>query len=260
MPLLSLAPDRVVHYETIAAADASRPRLVFLHEGLGCAAMWGDFPQRLCAASGCPGLVYDRLGYGRSSPLRQPRRANYLHEYALEELPAILDRLLPARDYVIVGHSDGGSIGLIHAATRPPRLRGLLTEAAHVFVEPETLAGIRAAGTAHAGGKLRGLARFHGEHADAVFRAWHDTWLADGFRDWNIEALLPAIDVPVLVVQGADDQYATLAQVEAIATRVARSRRAVLADCAHVPHREQPEAVLDLMRSFLRDAVGCGDD
>lgn len=258
MPLLSLGPGRAIHYETIAAADPRRPHLVFLHEGLGCTTMWGDFPQRLCAATGCPGLVYDRVGYGRSSPLAGPRDARYLHDYALDELPAVLDGLLPAQDYALVGHSDGGSIGLIHAATRPPRLRALITEAAHVFVEEVTLAGIRAAVAAHAAGRLRGLARHHGERADAMFRAWHGIWLDASFRDWNVTALLPEIAAPVLAIQGGDDQYGTPAQVEAIVAGDARRRPAMIADCAHTPHREQAETVLCLMRDFLRACVGAG--
>lgn len=258
MPLLSLDHGRIIHYESIAAADARRPRLVFLHEGLGCTAMWGDFPQRLCAATGCPGLVYDRVGYGLSSPLPGPRDARYLHAYALDELPAVLERLVPEGDYALVGHSDGGSIGLIHAATRPPRLRALITEAAHVFVEEVTLAGIRAAVAAYAAGRLRGLARYHGERADAVFRAWHEIWLDEAFRDWNLTALLPEIAVPVLAIQGVDDQYGTPAQVAAIVAGDTRRQPAMIADCAHTPHREQAEAVLHLMRDFLRECAGGG--
>lgn len=255
MPILQLAPGRDIYYERISASTPARPWLVFLHEGLGCTAMWGDFPQRLCAAAGCPGLIYDRIGYGRSSPQPQPRTANYLHQYALDELPAVLAHLLPGRDYVIVGHSDGGSIGLIHAAARPSGLRGLITEAAHVFVEPETLAGIRAAVAAHADGKLRGLARFHGDRADDVFRAWHEIWLDDSFRLWNIEARLPEIAVPVLAIQGTNDQYGTSAQVEAIVGSVAGGQAAMVDDCAHVPHREQAERVLALVRAFLDETL-----
>lgn len=255
---LQLAPGRNLYYETIVAADPARPCLVFLHEGLGCSAMWGEFPRQLCAATGCPGLVYDRLGYGLSSPLSARRDARYLHDYALDELPAVLAHLLPGRDYLVVGHSDGGSIGLIHAATRPPRLRGLITEAAHVFVEPETLAGIRAAVAAYAAGKLRGLARFHGERTDDVFRAWHGIWLDDAFCDWNIAALLPAVDVPLLAIQGCDDQYGSPAQVAAIVAGRPQRRPALLADCAHVPHREQADAVLALMCDFVREIAAGG--
>lgn len=258
MPLLSLAAGRNVHFESIDAGRSGRPHLVFLHEGLGCTAMWGDFPQRLCAATGCPGLVYDRIGYGRSSPLSGPRDVRYLHDHALVELPAVLESLLPDGDYVLVGHSDGGSIGLIHAATRPPRLRALITEAAHVFVEDVTLAGIRSAAEAHAAGKLRGLARYHGERADDVFLAWRNIWLDERFRGWNIEAVLPGIAVPVLAIQGLDDQYGTPAQVAAIVAGRPERRPALVAGCAHVPHREQPDEVLRLMRDFLRELDAAG--
>jgi len=256
MPLLTLASGAVIHHEWIAAAGTTRPLLVFLHEGLGCAAMWGDFPRRLCAETGCPGLLYDRVGYGGSSSFRASRTVDYLHDYAREELPAVLARLAPAQDYIVVGHSDGGSIGLIHAATQPPNLRGLITEAAHVFVEPVTLAGIRAAVDAYQAGRLRGLSRYHGGHTDEVFRAWHEIWLDDAFRDWNIEALLPDVRVPLLAIQGADDQYGTPAQVEAIVAAVHCARPALLADCGHVPHREQRDQALLLIRDFVLEIAG----
>ena len=260
MPSLTLSGAQSIHYRRIDG-EGARPCLVFLHEGLGCSAMWGDFPQRLCDLTACPGLLYDRVGHGQSSPLAGARDARYLHEHALVELPAPPGRLLaPGQDYVIVGHSDGGSIGLIHAATRPPRLRALMTEAAHVFVEPETLAGIRVAVAAHAEGKLRGLARYHGERADALFRAWHEIWLDDSFRDWNIQFLLPEISVPTLVLQGADDQYGTRAQVDAIVSGIAAGgslvRPLLIDDCGHVPHREQPGVVLQAMRDFLDGVPG----
>eukprot|EP01034_Spumella_vulgaris_P041994 gene41994-52054_t len=184
MAMLELAEGGQLYYQWIAAGDgaavgagaASQPVLVFLHEGLGCAAMWKDFPARLCAQTGCQGLVFDRLGYGQSSPLRTGRSVHYLHRYALEELPQVL-ALLDGRPYVVLGHSDGGSIALIHAADQPSGLLGVVTEAAHVFVEEVTLAGIREARAAYGAGKLRGLSRYHGDKTDQIFGAWADTWL-----------------------------------------------------------------------------------
>ncbi|UGQ44840.1 alpha/beta fold hydrolase [Massilia endophytica] len=250
MPLLSLGPDTELYFDRIEGAD-SRPVLVFLHEGLGCTAMWKDFPARLCAATGCEGLVYDRLGYGLSSPLRRRRSIHYLHEFALTELPAVLEALLSGREYLLVGHSDGGSIALIHAAARPQGLRAVVTGAAHVFVEDITLQGIRAAKAAYAEGKLRGLQRYHGDKTDAVFAAWADTWLDPAFAHWNIEYLLPAMDCPVLALQGARDQYGSAAQLDAIAGQAANARQAVLPDCGHSPHAEAAEATLEAMLGFI---------
>lgn len=249
--MLDLGGGVRLSYQAIEG-DARKPVLVFLHEGLGCTAMWRDFPARLCAATGCPGLVYDREGYGLSSPLRRGRDVHYLHESALVELPRVLEALLDGRPYIVVGHSDGGSIALIHAAARPAGLLGVLTEAAHVFVEEVTLRGIRAALLAYGEGKLHGLARYHGAKTEEIFHAWADTWLQPYFSHWNIEYLLPAIACPVLALQGAADQYGTAAQLDAIATRAPHGRQWMVPDCGHTPHQEQPEVLLDLMSRFVR--------
>lgn len=239
-----------LYYELIDG-DSRKPLLVFLHEGLGSAAMWKGFPERLCAATGCAGLVYDRLGYGQSSAFAAARTIHYLHQYALFELPEVLRRLAPGREHIVVGHSDGGSIALIYAAGRPEGLRAVVTAAAHVFVEDMTLAGIRTAVDAHGAGKLRGLARYHGAKAGQVFFAWADTWLAPPFRHWNIEYLLPAIACPLLAVQGRDDQYGSGAQLDAIGSGVPGARQLVLPACGHSPHLEQPEATVHAMADFI---------
>ncbi|AKZ63393.1 alpha/beta hydrolase [Herbaspirillum hiltneri N3] len=262
MPFLTHNKQPRIHYDIIDG-DPAKPWLVFLHEGLGCTAMWKDFPQRLCAATGCRGLLYDRLGYGLSDALQQTRAPDYLHRYALDELPSILVALLPQQAYILIGHSDGGSIALLHAAQRAPLLRAIVTEAAHVFVEPVTLDGIRAADRAYADGKLKGLQKYHGDKTGQIFKAWSETWLAPAFADWNIEADLPRIACPALVMQGVDDQYGTPAQVDAIVAGIAGSagghlgtaRPAMLAGCGHSPHQEQPQAVLELMRDFVLEQV-----
>ena len=252
MPALALAGDAgTIHFPRIAGA-ADRPCLVFLHEGLGCVAMWKDFPQRLCAVTGCAGLLYDRIGYGQSSPLARPRNIHYLHEYALIELPQVLEGLLPGRDYVIVGHSDGGSIGLIHAAARPERLRALVTIAAHSFVEPETLAGIDRAAAAFASGKLQAaLTRYHGDKTETTFRAWADTWRADWYAGWNIESVLPAIACPTLVVQGEADEYASRAQVDRPVALITGAQGRLLPGLKHSPHLEDTDQLVSLLRDFL---------
>jgi pimeloyl-ACP methyl ester carboxylesterase len=254
MAMLELAEGGQLYYEWIAGGGeaAHRPVLVFVHEGLGCTAMWKDFPARLCALAGCDGLVYDRRGYGQSDALRGSRSVHYLHCYALEELPQVL-ALLEHRPYVLVGHSDGGSIALIHAADQPPGLLGVVTEAAHVFVEDVTLAGIRVAREAYDAGKLRGLSRYHGEKTDQIFGAWADTWLRPAFSRWNIEYLLPSIACPVLALQGSGDQYGTEAQLDAIEAQAPRARKSMLPGCGHTPHQEQPEAVLGAISEFLKE-------
>jgi pimeloyl-ACP methyl ester carboxylesterase len=241
-----------IYYELIEG-PADRPVLVFLHEGLGCTAMWKDFPQRLCAATGYPGLVYDRAGYGKSSPAHRDRTIHYLHESALQELPVVLEGAVGSRDHIVIGHSDGGSIALIYAAERPSSLWGVVTEAAHVFVEAEAIAGVESAVRAYEAGKLAGLERYHGEKTDRVFWAWAQIWLAPWFRSWNIEYALPPIQCQVLALQGADDQYGTAAQVTRIIAGNAHRRGLIIEDSGHTPHGDQPDVVLGLMREFIAE-------
>ena len=228
-----------------------RPWLIFLHEGLGCIEMWRDFPRRLCGRLGWRGLVYDRSGYGKSSPEPDKRTASYLHA-AAAELAQLISALIPAQEYLLVGHSDGGSIALIHGAAGDPFLKGIVTEAAHVFVEEETIIGIEEAVKKYGQDGPRGLGKYHGERAVDVFRAWWETWLSGEFRSWNIESLLPAVSCPVLAVQGKEDRYGTENQVQAIITRVSGPAEGYLMPvCGHCPHFEQPEQILDKMAGFL---------
>ena len=236
------------------APDA--PTLVFLHEGLGSIAMWRDFPARLVAATGLPGLVYERWGFGGSEPVTLPRPRDYLSEEAQVALPEVLaacgiERPLP------VGHSDGGSIALLYAAAFPNRPVACITEAAHVFVEHVTLAGIREADEAWRTTDLPSrLARYHGDQAEAVFRGWTETWLRADFRDWNMTERLPAITCPLLVMQGADDQYGTETQVAAIVEGSGGPATPLIVPaCGHTPHAEQREIVLQAMARFIRDAT-----
>lgn len=228
------------------------PTLVFLHEGLGCIALWKDFPSRLCARLGLPGLVYDRWGYGQSAPLDRPRTTNYLHDEARLFLPAVLEQAGVTRS-VLVGHSDGGSIALLYAAAFPSAPAAIVTEAAHVFVEEITLAGIQAAGVAYATTDLpRRLARYHGTKTESIFKAWHDGWRSPEFRAWNIEAELPRILCPTLVLQGVNDEYGTTAQVEAIVRGVSGpARSALLPDCGHTPHHEAGQQTIELIAEFV---------
>ncbi len=240
-----------IYYERIDG-DRHAPCIVFLHEGLGCTPMWKTFPQDLCRATGWRGLVYDRLGHGRSSALVKPRTIHFMHEYALIELPEVLSRLIPETPYVLVGHSDGGSIALIHASEKPPMLQAVITEAAHVFVEAVTVDAIQMAGRAFQAGKLKRLSDYHGDKTDSIFKAWHDIWVSYGFAYWNIEYLLPSIECPLLVMQGIDDQYGSSDQVRAIASKVSgKLQTAMIPNCRHVPHNEAPETTIETMKNFL---------
>jgi pimeloyl-ACP methyl ester carboxylesterase len=232
---------------------AEAPTLVFLHEGLGCVTTWRDFPAALAEATGLGALVYSRAGYGGSDPVELPRPLSYMHDEGLVHLGQLLDAARVERA-ILVGHSDGGSIALLHASTpaATPRVRGLLLEAPHVFVEDLSIRSIELARDEFERGELRArLARHHGANVDVAFRGWNGAWLDPGFRAWDLRGHLSSIGAPVLVVQGADDPYGTLAQVDAIERGVAgRFERCVVPRCGHHPHREQREITLAAMTRF----------
>jgi pimeloyl-ACP methyl ester carboxylesterase len=245
---------RRLEFERIEVAAGSRPTVVLLHEGLGSVAMWRDFPGRLAHATGCNAIVFSRYGYGRSEPLAAPREVRYMHDEALSALPELLDTLgIDAP--ILVGHSDGGSIALIHAGSGQRPVTAVVTLAAHVVVEDLSIASIAAARTAYAGTDLRNrLARYHAD-VDSAFRGWNDIWLHPGFRAWNIEEYLPRIACPVLAIQGADDEYGTMDQMRRIGAQVRDVELVELADCRHSPHRDQPEAVLEAVTRFVDRVV-----
>jgi pimeloyl-ACP methyl ester carboxylesterase len=230
--------------------------LVLLHEGLGCVDLWRDWPEQLAAATGHTVLAYSRTGYGRSEPVTLPRPLRYMHDEA-ELLPAVLEAA-GVRACVLVGHSDGASIALIHAGSpnRSKSIRALALLAPHVFCEELSVRSIAAAKEAYSTGELREkLRRYHGDNVDGAFWGWNRAWLDPDFKRWNLEEYLGGIDLPVLVVQGTDDAYGTLAQVEAIHRGVkGRFSRRVLEACGHSPQRDQPAqttaAVVELVRSL----------
>lgn len=242
-----------LEYRWIEPPDAVPPEspvLVFLHEGLGSVALWKDFPDAVAAACGCRSLVYSRYGYGRSERLHAPREVDYMHREALDVLPEVLARL-GVRVPVLIGHSDGASIALIHAAAHP--LRGLVAMAPHVFVEDITVESIAQAKRAFGGTDLPAkLARYH-DDVEATFRGWNDIWLQPAFRRWNIEDCLPRIRCPLLLIQGEDDQYGTAAQIDAIVRQVSAPAETVLLPrCAHSPHVDQRDATRDAIAAFVR--------
>ncbi len=230
------------------------PVIVFLHEGLGSRSMWRDFPQRLCSALGMRGLVYSRPGYGKSTPREADERwqPDFMHRQAHEVLPAFLDALGLREKVWLYGHSDGGSIALLFAARFPHRVAGLVVAAPHIFVEDLSVTSIERTRAAYLETDLRDkLARYH-DDVDSAFWGWNDIWLAAPFRDWSIEDEIAAVDAPVLAVQGIDDEYGTMAQVDGIARRVKRVEVLKLAACGHSPHRDQPEAVVRAAVEFAR--------
>jgi pimeloyl-ACP methyl ester carboxylesterase len=241
---------RRIEYERIAIARDKRPTLVLMHEGLGSVAMWRDFPRRLARATGCNAVVYSRYGYGHSDPLREERVVRYMHDEALIALPELLDELGIERP-ILVGHSDGGSIALIHAGGGKRAVLGVVTLAAHVLVEDISVASIAAARTAYETTDLRAkLARYHAD-VDSAFRGWNRIWLHPDFRAWNIEEYLPRIACPVLAIQGEDDEYGTMEQMRRIGAQVPDVELLELGDCRHSPHKDQPQAVLDAIARFV---------
>lgn len=229
---------------------ADAPVIVLLHEGLGCISMWKDFPQQVATATGLPCLVYSREGYGSSSRFRAPRQIDYLHHEALVVLPEVLQRFAIERP-LLLGHSDGASIALIYAGANLAPVSGVIAMAPHVFVEEITLEGIREARQVYLNSDLpQRLERYHRD-VEGVFWAWNNTWLSPEFRDWNIENYLPSISAPVLVLQGADDQYGSQAQLDAIASQVSGPvQTMMLPACGHTPQRDQPAQVLAAIQQF----------
>jgi pimeloyl-ACP methyl ester carboxylesterase len=249
MPFVVAGGHRL-EYAWYGPAQSARPPIVMLHEGLGSVALWRDFPQRLADATGRRTLAYSRYGYGQSDPLTGPRRVDFMHTEALETLPQLLDALA-IREPVLFGHSDGGSIALIHAARAQHPAPAVVALAPHVFVEPYGVASIAAVRRSYLEGDLRAkLARYH-DDVDSAFWGWNDVWLRPDFAAWNIEALLPAIAHPVLAIQGKDDEYGTMAQLDRIERGVRDFRRLELGQCGHSPQRDQPEAVLAATADFL---------
>ncbi len=239
------------HRLEVVRIDGKAPTLVFLHEGLGSVSAWRDFPRRLAAATGLAAVVYSRWGYGRSEPVVRPRPLQFMHDEAHRTLPELL-AALDLDEAVLVGHSDGASIALIYAGAIGARLRGLVLQAPHVFVEEVCVQAITRIRADYARTDLRArLARHHAD-PDGAFYGWADAWLDPDFRRWNLEPFLHGVCVPSLVIQGEDDPYGTLAQVEAICSQVpGRCERLILPGCGHAPHRDCPAAVLEAMTRFI---------
>ena len=245
-----------LEYRWIGPRRSDMPTIVFLHEGLGCVGMWRDFPDRVARETGCSALVYSRRGYGTSDPVHGPQSTRFMHDEALEVLPAVV-RCFELDDVILFGHSDGASIALVYAGARMGPIRALILEAPHVFVEPVCVESIARIAQMYDTTQLgERLARYHGPNTHSMFRTWTEVWLRPEFRQWNIEEYLSAIETPVLVVQGEDDEYGTIRQVAAVVTQVSGPAESlVLARCGHSPHRDQPDQVLDATVRFLRQRL-----
>ena len=246
-----------IEYRWINAERTDAPIALFLHEGLGSIALWKDWPKALCDRLNCRGLVYSRPGYGRSTP--RPRQekwpVDFLHRQAQVVLPAFLDAL--AIDHAerarmwVVGHSDGGSIALLYASAFPEALAGAVVLAPHTFVEAMTVDAIGKARIAYETGSFRArLAPYH-EDVDSAFYGWNDAWLAPAFRHWDIAATLVSIKRPLLAIQGCDDEYASMEQIDRIKAYVPHAQLAKLPNCGHSPHRDAASAVNDAIAHFV---------
>ena len=234
------------------------PTLIFLHEGLGCVEMWHDFPRKLAELTGCSALVYSRQGYGGSDPCAIPRPLCYMHDEALRVLPNVLIAA-GVQKHILIGHSDGGSIAIINAGgAQPNGLLGIITESAHVFCETLSVQSIAAAKRAfEQNGLDLKLQKYHHENTHCAFWGWNRAWLDPDFMHWNIEEYLPKITVPMLAIQGLDDQYGTQAQLTAINSQAGSEVEiCLLENCGHSPHREQEAETLRVMQRYISRLIG----
>ena len=249
--LLQLGQQKL-EYRMIGPRPDAAPTIVMLHEGLGCVGLWGDFPDKLAQATGCGVFVYSRAGYGKSSPVKLPRPLSYMHDEARETLPCLLDEIGFQRG-LLLGHSDGASIAAIYAGSKQDRrVGGLVLMAPHFFTEDPGIKSIEEARQAYEAGDLRArLARWHAD-VDNAFKGWNGAWLDPDFRQWDITEFLAYIRVPMLIVQGEDDQYGTVKQIEAAERECyCPVEVALLPKVKHSPQREAPEATLQAIADFV---------
>ncbi len=244
---------RRLEWRSVGPEPASgRPVIVMLHEGLGSMALWRDFPDRLSAYTGLPVFAYSRAGYGASDPADLPRPTDYMTRAATLDLGQVLDSIGAAR-VILLGHSDGATIAAEYAGrVSDDRLAGVVVMAPHFFSEPAGLREIARARDAFETGDLaRKMARYHRDAA-ATFYGWNDAWLSPAFRDWNVEEVIGAIRVPILAIQGREDQYGTLAQIDIITARATtKVTTLILEGCRHAPHFDCPDDILNAVKAFV---------
>jgi pimeloyl-ACP methyl ester carboxylesterase len=255
----SAVVDNVKLEYRLIPGDPARPYLVFLHEGLGSVSMWRDFPDKVARQTKTRALIYSRQGYGQSAPLDGPRAPDFMHREARDVLPALL-RHLHIEAPILVGHSDGASIALIYASERPENTRGTVLMAPHVFVEAVTVENIARVAETYETTDLKARLARHHAHVDDAFLGWSRIWLDPRFGAWSLGAEVQRLAVPTLLIQGEDDAYGTLAQIDAIAEAApGPTQRVVLSQCGHVPFRDQEAAVLDAIAGFVDRMLRAGD-
>ena len=258
--------DTRLEAQCYGPAPTEAPTIIMLHEGLGCVALWRDFPAQLAKATGYGVLAYSRAGYGASDGSPPPKPLDYMTREAMDVLPLVLEQIGFKRG-ILLGHSDGASIATIYAgSTEDMRIRGLVLIAPHFFTEPVGLAAIRDAKEVYEAGDLKPkLAKYH-THVDDAFYGWNGAWLDDGFQDWNIAENIDYLRIPVLGIQGRDDEYGTLAQLDELETRLYSPFDCViLEDCKHSPHLEKPDETVGAIAEFCirldrleSEPVSCG--
>ncbi|MPS65719.1 alpha/beta hydrolase [Chryseobacterium sp.] len=234
----------------------NKPTIVFLHDSLGSAQLWRDFPSKLSEATQCNLLVYDRLGYGKSFPMPTHERENNYMESEADILNDILNTF-NINDVILFGHSDGGTIALITASKYPEKIRATICEAGHIFVEDVTVKGVKDALEAYQTTNLpERLQKYHGDKVPMMVKAWTEIWLSERFRSWNIEYLLKDIQCPLLFIQGEADEYGTLNQVEKTISQVSGSaEKFIIPNIGHTPHKECPELVLNRAAEFINKII-----
>jgi pimeloyl-ACP methyl ester carboxylesterase len=245
-----------LHYELVGPGLEAAPTLVLLHHALGSVETWGDFPARLVEATGLGALVYSRWGHGRSDPIPPtPRPPDYFDYEAWTVLPELL-AAAGLRETILIGHSDGGTIAIYHAARpRPVPVRGLITMAAHIFYDQHSFDGMRRGREDWLkGATAAGLARYHGDKTEAIYRSWSGRWLDPKALGWNAEHVLPAITCPALIMQGSEDEFGTPEQVHAIVRGISGPAEGVILDgIGHEPQREAPERIVEAMAHFIAE-------
>lgn len=248
---LLTAGGKRLEYRCLGPAPEAAPTIVMLHEGLGCVALWRDFPEKVAAATGLGVFVFSRAGYGRSDPAELPRPLDFMTREAVDVLPEVLDQI-GLRRGILLGHSDGATIAAIYGGRVPDsRLCGLILMAPHFFTEPMGLAEIAKTREVYETTDMRRkMAKYHRD-PDNAFRGWNDTWLHPDFEAWNVAGVIDDLRVPVLAIQGRDDQYGTLAQIDEIERRIpAPLEISIIDDCRHSPQLEQPDKTLAAIAEF----------
>ncbi|WP_081415534.1 alpha/beta fold hydrolase [Aquimarina latercula] len=249
---INIDTTRIRLSEDLRSFNLSKPTIIFLHDSLGCIELWRDFPNKIKQSTNFNVLSYDRQGYGKSERFSETKRSkDYLKKEA--EILARLIDTLELKKVILFGHSDGGTIALLTASLYPEKVTGIITEGAHVFVEKETLQGIRKAKIAYKTTNLKDkLTKYHRNNTEDVFRMWTETWLSPSFLDWNIENYLSNIQCPSLIIQGENDEYGTLEQVYSIVRKTSgKSKSLIIPNIGHTPHKENSEVVIDKTTNFV---------